>query len=165
MNATEQLSPADALDDADPTNSRGTSQVEKWGHAVAGAGFTAIPNVLLLAQRKLGITPSELAVLAQLLRCYWYADRPPHPTLEQLEEALPMQRRAIQRALAGLQEKKLIARIAPDPKDGKNARRKFDLAGLHARLDELAVLLAIDKRRRQTQSGTRRAFPREHGTP
>jgi hypothetical protein len=165
MNATEQLSPADAQEDADPANSRGTTQVEKWGHTVAAAGFTAVPNVLLLAQRKLGITPSELAVLAQLLRCYWYADRPPHPTLEQLEEALPMQRRAIQRALAGLQQKKLIARIAPDPKDRKNARRKFDLAGLQARLDELAVVLAIDKRRRQTQAATRRGSSREHGKP
>lgn len=39
---------------------------EKWGKEVMKAGFCIIPSLLLRCQQRLGLNPSQLAVLLQL---------------------------------------------------------------------------------------------------
>ena len=41
---------------------------KKWGPKVMALGFCVVPSLLLRAQQRLGLNPTQLAVLMQLLR-------------------------------------------------------------------------------------------------
>ena len=47
-----------------------SSHEKIWGKPVLGHGYTALPSILIQAQSRLGITPLQFNILAQLLD-YW----------------------------------------------------------------------------------------------
>jgi hypothetical protein len=49
----------------------------KFGVAVLKLGYTMLPNLLLQAQGRLGISPLQLNVLVQLIQHWWDADSDP----------------------------------------------------------------------------------------
>lgn len=53
---------------------------KKWGKAVMKLGFCIIPSMLLRAQQRLGLNPTQLAVLLQLADYWWSQDRKPYPS-------------------------------------------------------------------------------------
>ncbi len=52
---------------------------EKWGAPVMKAGFCLIPSILLRCQQRIGLNPTQLAVLLQLADFWWSAERKPLP--------------------------------------------------------------------------------------
>jgi hypothetical protein len=50
---------------------------DKFGVPVMKFGYTLLPNLLLQAQGRLGITPVQLNVLVQLIQHWWDADNDP----------------------------------------------------------------------------------------
>ena len=62
------------------TRKPGKSSEKKWGAEVVKAGFCIIPSLLLRAQRRLHLTPTELAVLLQLCDFWWDDARKPFPS-------------------------------------------------------------------------------------
>ena len=52
----------------------------KWGKAVIGLGFCIVPSLLLRAQRRVGLSPTQLAVLMHLADYWWDVDRKPRPS-------------------------------------------------------------------------------------
>lgn len=55
---------------------------KKWGLDVLRLGWCLLPSLLFRAQRKLNITPLQMAVLLQLLEHWWEAERAPYPSKE-----------------------------------------------------------------------------------
>ena len=106
---------------------------ERWGDAVA-SGFTAIPNTLIQAQVKLGLTPTDIVVLLNLLVHWWHRDRLPFPRTSVIAKRTGLSPRTVQRVLANLQKKKLL-KIIRDA----DQQSRFDLNGLKTALSELAV--------------------------
>jgi hypothetical protein len=58
--------PADNVIAMPVKKSVGRRAEDKWSPQALKFGYTALPNLLLRAQGKLGITPTQLNVLAQL---------------------------------------------------------------------------------------------------
>ena len=53
-----------------PAASKKASEL-KWGKAVMDLGFSIVPSLLLRAQPRLGLNPTQLAVLVHLADYWW----------------------------------------------------------------------------------------------
>jgi DNA-binding transcriptional regulator YhcF (GntR family) len=115
---------------------------ERWGDAIT-AGFTPVPNALLRAQAKLGLSANDIVVLLNILMHWWHRDRLPYPRPLAIAKRSGLQIRTVQRSLRSLEEKGLITRLRTRtkvvveenvPKEFRRARARYDLSGLREKL-------------------------------
>jgi hypothetical protein len=110
---------------------------EKWGRSVIDRGFVIVPALLLRAQRRLRITPTQLAVLIHLVDIWWHAGQRPFPSKRLLSERVGLGPRQVQRCIAQLESAGYLQRVERIvPIKGKTSN-EYDLTGLVARLQEL----------------------------
>ncbi len=110
---------------------------EKWGKDVMKLGFCIVPSLLLRAQRRLGLSPTQLAVLLQLCDHWWDAERKPYPGKRLLAERLGISARQVQRHVAALEVAGLVKRIERTASHGGKLSNSYDLTGLVERLKRL----------------------------
>ena len=122
------------------TESQQTKIGDRWGCAVTQGmtGFTAVPDVLIRSQHRLGISATELVVLFNLLMHWWESDGWPYPRVTTISRRMNVDRRTVERALRSLQEKSLVVRQPTTVMGGGPAVRRFDLSGLVLALQKLA---------------------------
>ena len=108
---------------------------ERWGSAV-DAGFVAVPNALVRAQDKLGLSPTDLVVLLNILMHWWHRDRRPTPRSTAIAKRSGIGHRTVQRSLRRLEKLGLLQRIRT-AKD----KTEYNLDGLR---DQLAVQARSD---------------------
>ncbi len=113
------------------------ASVEKWGQAVIDLGFCLVPSLLLRAQRRLNLSPTQLAVLLQLCDFWWDKERKPFPSKETLAQRLSLSERQVQRYIADLEKEKLVRRIERRASNGGKLSNTYDLSGLVRRLQDL----------------------------
>lgn len=101
-------------------------------------GFSILPSLIFRAQRRLGVSPTQLAILLQLSDFWWEKGRKPYPSKETLSERLNMGTRQFQRHIAELEKAGLVKRIERRAAHGGKMSNTYDLSGLVARLKELA---------------------------
>ena len=65
---------------------------KKWGKNVMALGFCIVPSLLLQAQSRLGLNPTQLAVLMQLCDFWWKSEQKPYPSKGTLAERLSLRR-------------------------------------------------------------------------
>ena len=128
---------------------------KKWGKQVMKLGFCIIPSMLLQAQQRLGLSPTQLAVLLQLADFWWDNDRKPYPSKEALKDRLGLSTRQIQRHIADLETAGLVKRIERRAANQGKISNEYDLSGLVARLKAIAPDLekAKDIKRQATRKG------------
>ena len=100
-------------------------------------GFCVVPSLLLRAQARLGLNPTQLAVLMQLCDHWWDSDRKPFPGKKALGERLGLGPRQVQRYVAELEQAGLVKRIERRAAHGGKLTNVYDLSGLVARLKKL----------------------------
>lgn len=110
---------------------------QKWGKKVMDIGFCIVPSLLLRAQQRLGLNPTQLAVLLHLADHWWHVDRKPYPGKKALGERLGLSPRQVQRHLAELDKAGLIKRIERTASHRGKLTNEYDLSGLVKRLKEL----------------------------
>ena len=110
----------------------------KWGAAVMQEGFCIVPSILLRAQQRLGLNPTQLAVLMQFCDFWWDPHRKPYPSKETIAERLGLSPRQTQRYVAELETAGLIKRITRYGANGGRLSNEYDLSGLVAKLKTLA---------------------------
>ena len=110
---------------------------KKWGRKVIALGFCVVPSLLLRAQQRLGLNPTQLAVLMQLCDYWWIHDRIPYPGKKALGERLGLRPRQVQRYIAELEQAGLVQRIARHADHGGKLTNSYDLSGLVKRLKKL----------------------------
>ncbi|HEV7367645.1 helix-turn-helix domain-containing protein [Arenibaculum sp.] len=110
---------------------------EKWGAAVMKLGFCMVPSLLLRAQRRLSLNPTQLAVLLQLCDHWWDEKRKPFPSKERLSQRLGLSARQVQRHIADLEKMKLVKRVDRFGAHGGKLSNTYDLSGLVERLKAL----------------------------
>ena len=110
------------------------SSEKKWGKDVMKLGFSIIPSLLLRAQRRLGLNPTQLAVLLQLADYWWDEGRKPYPSKDTLSQRLGLGPRQIQRHIAALEAAGLVQRIERTAAHRGKLSNAYDLSGLVARL-------------------------------
>lgn len=114
------------------------SQAERrWGKAVIERGFCIIPSLLLRAQSRLGLNPTQLAILIQLCEHWWQEDNKPHPGKKRLADRLGIGPRQIQRYIAELEEAGLVKRVERHAPHGGKQTNTYDLSGLVEKLKEI----------------------------
>ncbi len=111
---------------------------KKWSKPVMKLGFCIIPSMLLQAQQRLGLSPTQLAVLLQLADFWWDNDRKPYPSKEALKERLGLSTRQIQRHIADLEQAGLVQRIERRAAHQGKISNEYDLSGLVERLKKIA---------------------------
>jgi predicted transcriptional regulator len=110
---------------------------KKWGKAVMAQGFSIIPSLLLKAQRRLHLKPTELAILMHLADFWWDPERKPFPSKERLSDRLGINPRQIQWWIANLEKAGLVKRTQRYATHGGKLTNEYDLSGLVARLKEI----------------------------
>lgn len=128
---------------------------EKWGKEVMKVGFCLIPSLLLRCQQRLGLNPTQLAVLLQLADFWWDAGRKPYPSKQTLSDRLGLSPRQIQRYTAELEKAGLLTRLVRSADDNGKLSNEYDLSGLVKKLQELApeILKANEDKKQVTRKG------------
>lgn len=116
---------------------RKSPTAEKWGSKVIDYGFCMLPSLLLRAQRRLHLNPTQLAVLIQIVDHWWDAARKPYPSKKELSQRLGIGERQIQRYLTELEAEGLIKRIPRYAEHKGRISNMYDLQGLVDRLAEI----------------------------
>jgi DNA-binding MarR family transcriptional regulator len=114
-----------------------TAANKKWGDDVMKLGFCMIPSLIFRAQRRLGLNPTQLAILLQLADYWWDADNKPFPSKQSLSERLGIGTRQIQRHIADMEKAGLVKRIERFGDDKRKLSNHYDLSGLVERLKQL----------------------------
>lgn len=120
-----------------PRKAAARNSEDKWGRAVMQLGFSIIPSLLLRAQQRLGLNPTQLAVLLQLADYWWDHRRKPYPSKQALSERLGLSPRQIQRHIADLEQAGLVTRIERTAVHRGKLSNEYDLSGLVERLQKL----------------------------
>ncbi len=120
-----------------PVKGAQKASVEKWGKEVMELGFCVVPSLLLRAQRRLNLNPTQLAVLLQLCDFWWDKERKPFPSKETLSQRLSLSERQVQRYIAELEQEGLVRRIERRASNGGKLSNTYDLSGLVQRLQAL----------------------------
>ena len=110
---------------------------KKWGVAVMKLGFCILPALLLRAQRRLGLSATQLALIVQLADFWWNDDKLPYPKKETLAERLGLSEKQIQRLIRGLEQRGYVQRHKRMTKHGRTSNA-YDLSGLVEKLAALA---------------------------
>ncbi len=136
-----------------------TAANKKWGEDVMKLGFCMIPSLIFRAQQRLGINPTQLAILLQLADYWWDADKKPFPSKKALSERLGIGERQIQRYIADMETAGLVKRIDRFGDNNSRLSNHYDLSGLVERLKKLEPDFTESereiktKRRKITQKG------------
>ena len=107
------------------------------GRGVIALGFCIVPSLLLRAQRRLGLSPTQLAILMQLCDFWWDSERKPYPSKATLAERLGLSPRQVQRHVAELETAGIVRRTQRRLSHGGKTTNSYDLGGLVKRLREL----------------------------
>jgi len=124
-----------------------TALSQKWGAKVIDHGYCSIPSLLLWAQRRLHLNPTQLAVLLQIIDFWWEAGRKPFPSKSELSKRLGIGERQIQRYLTELEVEGLLRRVPRYSEAGHRLSNIYDLQGL---VDKLAAIEPDYKEVRET---------------
>jgi DNA-binding transcriptional ArsR family regulator len=118
---------------------------ERWGKALAAAGWTALPSTILIYQRKLGLDPLALNIVMQIAQYWWEPEKHPYPSKSTLAAAIGVTPRAVQRRIAAMEKVHLIERI--ERKDGKRGSQSniYRLTGLAAKAEPYAKQLLAER--------------------
>ncbi len=111
---------------------------QKWGKAVMDLGFSIVPSLLLRAQARLELNPTQLAVLLHLADYWWDVERKPYPSKQRLADRLKLGPRQVQRYIAELEAVGLVQRIERRAPHKGKISNEYDLTGLVKKLADLA---------------------------
>lgn len=143
---TDDTAPAEEItpegEDANPAKpgkvKTSRASADKWGREVLDLGFCVLPSLVFRAQRRLGLNPTQLAVLLQLADFWWDAARKPFPKKVDLAERLGLSDRQVQRHIADLEAAGFVRRIERRAAHRGKISNEYDLSGLVERLKALA---------------------------
>lgn len=130
---------------------------DKWSPQVLKHGYTPLPNLLLRAQGKLKITPTQLNVLVQLAEHWWIADEDPYPAKERIAQRMRKSPRMIQRYITELEKAGFIKRTYRFT-GRRQTSNAYSFAGLIRKLQaiepEFAKLAEQNRLRRKRVEGS-----------
>ena len=67
-----------------------------WGKRIKNHGFAAIPTIMVRAQHRLGVNPTQFCIMVQLLEYWRPPERAPFPTKQQLADRIGVSQSTIQ---------------------------------------------------------------------
>ena len=112
--------------------------VKKFGAIVMERGFTVVPSTLLIHQHALALNPTDVNILLQLWRYWWYADRLPFPSHSELAKTIGISISTVKRSLSQLEKDGLIEWEQRYLKNNGQTSNLYSFNGLIQKLKEFA---------------------------
>ncbi len=122
-----------------------------WGKAVRSHGFAAVPTIMVRAQRRLGVNPTQFCILVQLLEYWRLPERAPFPTKKQLADRIGLSETAIQQNMRALETAGLVRREQHKTSAGDWGANTYHLDGLVARIQKLEPDFAEEKKKKEEE--------------
>jgi hypothetical protein len=130
--------------------SKSISSTEKiWGKAVYSHGYTGVPAILIQAQRRLGINPTQMNIIIQLLEYWREPARKPFPTKKQLGQRIGVTEKTIQNNVRELEKANLVKREQRKTASGDWNSNIYHLDGLVAKVQALEPEFAAERKKRK----------------
>lgn len=120
-----------------------------WGKSILAHGYTALPSILIQAQRRLGISPLQFSILVQLLDYWRDPARAPFPSKVDLADRIGCQPKTIQINIRALEEAGLVKRQLRKTAAGDWNSNIYYLTGLVERIQKLEPEFAEARKKRQ----------------
>ena len=131
---------------------RNTSSTERiWGKAVYACGYVAVPSILIQAQRRLGLSPTQLNIIVQLLDYWREPSRKPFPPKKDLAKRIGVTEKTIQNNIRDLEKAGLIRREIRKTAVGDYNTNIYHLDGLVSKVQELEPEFTAQRRKRQEE--------------
>lgn len=108
-----------------------------WGKAIQRHGYAAIPAIMIRAQHRLGVNPTQFCILVQLIEHWRVKDRAPFPTKQQLADRIGVSQSTIQQNIRQLEQAGLLKREQHKTASGDWGANTYLLDGLVAKLTAL----------------------------
>lgn len=124
----------------------GSAVYAKYGEASV-AGFQAVPDLLLKNQASLGLSPTDMIVLLNVLMHWWYPGKKPFPRSTTISKRMGVSPRTVQRSLSQIETLGFLSRIKEED------RTYLDPTPLVEKLTELAKTDTDYQIRRQRRDG------------
>ncbi|MDA8351245.1 MAG: helix-turn-helix domain-containing protein [Pseudomonadota bacterium] len=103
----------------------------RWSAPLIDAGYTVIPNAILLRQQALGLDSLDLNILLQIASYWWSSEKLPFPSKERIAKAIGIKDKStVRKRLSALEKGNLIRRITRKNKHGGNDTNVYDLGPL-----------------------------------
>jgi len=107
----------------------------KWGAKIMAAGFTGVPDLLLRRMGKLGLSPTEMIVLLQIMTYWWDRERLPYPSKQTIAAAIGCKAKNVQKAISRLVNTGFINRIERPRAGNRHDSNVYDFSPLIALLE------------------------------
>lgn len=133
-----------------PPPAKTASSTERiWGKSVTRHGYAGIPNILIRAQSRLGLSPLQFNIVVQLLEYWRDPARPPFPSKEELALRMGVKAKTIQTNIRALEKAGLVRRQLRRALAGDWNSNVYHLDGLVERLQKLEPEFAIEREQRK----------------
>jgi len=114
------------------------TNAKKWGEPLILAGWTCLPNVVFQNQKELDLSPTDINILLHLLSYWWEPGSLPHPSKVTIAGQMDMDPRSVQRRIAAMEQKGLIARVGRNGPSRGTQSNFYRFDGLIEKATELA---------------------------
>ena len=103
---------------------------KKWGKPLMEAGWTLLPNAVLVRQAALGLTSTDMNILLHLMAYWWKEAELPHPSKVTLAKSIGVTARTVQRRIASLERSGFIKRVPRKGPHRGTQTNLYDFSGL-----------------------------------
>ena len=134
---------------------------EKWGKINIEAGWTLIPNALLVHQATLGLTPMDLNIILQIARYWWKSESHPYPSKATLASSIGVTPRTIQKRIQEMEKAGFIQRV--ERRNAKGSKSNiYQLTQLASQLVPYSNDIVAERKARKSEDNSR---PKLRGKP
>jgi predicted transcriptional regulator len=120
-----------------------------WGKPVMSHGFAGIPSILIQAQRRIGLSTTQMNIVVQLLDYWREPNRRPFPTKRDLAERIDVTEKTIQNNIRAMEKAGLIKRIQRKTAAGDWGSNIYNLDGLIAKVQALEPEFTEERKKRK----------------
>lgn len=113
-------------------------------------GYTGVPNILVRAQSRLGISTTQFNIIVQLLSYWIDPARPPFPPKRDLAQRMSITQQTLRINIKALEEKGYINRVQQKTAAGDYGSNIYRLDGLVAKIKELVGDFDEERKERET---------------
>ncbi|GAB5505664.1 MAG: hypothetical protein Rhirs2KO_08270 [Rhizobiaceae bacterium] len=121
-----------------------------FGTGVVEHGYTALPNILLRAQARLGINTTQFNIIAQLLSYWIDPARPPFLTKRELAKRISITEQTLRINIKALEDAGLLRREQRVTSAGDYGSNTYHLDGLVKKLN--ALVPDFDEERKERRN-------------
>jgi DNA-binding MarR family transcriptional regulator len=147
---------------SDPKKPTLKANEKKWGKENIDAGWTLVPNALLVHQASLGLTPMDINIILQIARYWWESDNHPFPAKKTIADCIGVTPRTVQKRIQELEKANFIKRIERRETNSGSKTNIYRLTPLIEALLPYSKHMIEEREERRNQD---RARPKMRGTP